>query len=72
MDPRYADRTVFLVVGMGPTEPAAKKARKLVAGHRFVIRMHVPDGRESLVFFHEIEEIVDQLEYARLAAGSLE
>ena len=69
MDSRDTDGTVFLVVEPWATEPAAEEACQLVAGDIFVIRVQVPDRRETIIAAHAIEEVIDEGEDSILAAG---
>ena len=61
--------TVFLVIELWAAEPATKKTCQLVAGDVFVIRMHVPDRRETFVATQAIEEVVYECEDSIPAAG---
>ena len=72
MDSWDSYSSVFFVIEPWATEPTAEKACQLVAGDIFVIRVHVPDRRETLIAAHAIEEIVDEGEDSILATGSLE
>ena len=69
VDSGNTNGTVFFVIELWTTKPAAKKTRQFVAGDVFVIGMHAPDSGEALVVSHAVEEAVYEGEDSILAAG---
>jgi len=66
---RDSDGAVLFVIKPWATEPATEKAGQLVAGDIFVIRVQVPDSRETLVTAHAIEEVIDERKDSVLATS---
>lgn len=71
MNPGNADGAIFLVVEFRTAQPTAKKSSELIARHVLVLRVHGVDCGETLIGTHTIEELVDELSNASLAARRL-